>query len=58
MGRYRRVIIPIFSVLFAISMITAISSQNNAYAQLVPGMAATVIASDGSGQISIDGYTG
>ena len=58
MGRYRRVIIPIFAVLFAISMITAISSQNNAYAQLTPGLAATVTASDGSGQISIDGYTG
>ena len=58
MGRYRRVIIPIFAVLFAISMITAISSQNNAYAQLSPGLAATVTASDGSSQISIDGYTG
>ena len=58
MGRYRRVIIPIFAVLFAISMISAISLQNNAYAQLTPGLAATVTASDGSGQISIDGYTG
>jgi predicted secreted protein with PEFG-CTERM motif len=58
MGRYRRVIIPIFAVLFAISMISAISSQNNAYAQLTPGLAATVTASDGSDQISIDGYSG
>jgi len=58
MGRYRRVIVPIFAVLFAISMISAISLQNNAYAQLTPGLAATVTASNGSGQISIDGYTG
>ena len=58
MGRYRRIIIPVFAVLFAISMISAISLQNNAYAQLSPGMAVTVTASDGSGQISIDGYTG
>ena len=45
-------------MLFAISMISAGSLQNNAYAGLEPGMSVNVSAAEGSGTISISGYTG
>jgi len=45
-------------MLFAVSMISAGSLQNNAYAGLEPGMSVNVSAAEGSGTISISGYTG
>ena len=45
-------------MLFAISMISTAALQNNAYAGLEPGMSVSVTASEGSGKISIGGYTG
>ena len=39
-------------------MISAGSLQNNAYAGLEPGMSVNVSAAEGSGTISISGYTG
>jgi len=58
MSSYRKFVIPLFAVLFAISMISTTALQNNAYAGLEPGMSVSVTASEGSGQISIGGYTG
>jgi len=58
MSNYRKFVIPLFAVLFAISMISTTALQNNAYAGLEPGMSVSVTASEGSGQISIGGYTG
>ena len=58
MSHYRKIVIPLFTMLFAISMISTAALQNNAYAGLEPGMSVSVTASEGSGQISIDGYTG
>ena len=49
---------PLFVMLFAVSMISAMSLQNNAYAGLEPGMSVNVSASGGSDTISVDGYTG
>ena len=45
-------------MLFAISMISTAALQNNAYAGLEPGMSVSVTASEGSGKISVGGYTG
>ena len=39
-------------------MISTAALQNNAYAGLEPGMSVSVTASEGSGKISIGGYTG
>ena len=58
MSRYRKIVIPLFTMLFAISMISTAALQNNAYAGLEPGMSVSVTASEGSGKISIGGYTG
>ena len=58
MSRYRKFAVPLFTMLFAISMISAGSLQNNAYAGLEPGMSVNVSAAEGSGTISISGYTG
>tara|TARA_B110000014_G_scaffold193265_1_gene142164 strand:- start:1833 stop:2705 length:873 start_codon:yes stop_codon:yes gene_type:complete len=58
MSRYVKIAIPLFTMLFAVSMISAGSLQNNAYAGLEPGMSVSLTASEGSGTISIDGYTG
>ena len=58
MSNYRKFVIPLFAVLFTISMISTTALQNNVYAGLEPGMSVSVTASEGSGQISIDGYTG
>ena len=58
MSSYRKFVIPLFTVLFAISMISTTALQNNAYAGLEPGMSVSVTASEGSGQISVGGYTG
>ena len=58
MSSYRKFVIPLFAVLFAISMISTAALQNNAYAGLEPGMSVSVTASEGSGQISVGGYTG
>ena len=58
MSSYRKFVIPLFAVLFAISMISTTALQNNAYAGLEPGMSVSVTASEGSGQISVGGYTG
>ena len=44
-----------FIVLFAVSMISIAGLQNNAYAD--SGFSVTASASDGSGNITIDGYT-
>ena len=58
MSHYRKIVIPLFTMLFAISMISTAALQNNAYAGLEPGMSVSVTASEGSGKISIGGYTG
>ena len=58
MSRYRKFAVPLFTMLFAVSMISAGSLQNNAYAGLEPGMSVNVSAAEGSGTISISGYTG
>ena len=58
MSSYRKFVIPLFAVLFAISMISTTALQNNAYAGLEPGMSVSVTESEGSGQISVGGYTG
>ena len=58
MSHYRKIVIPLFTMLFAISMISTAALQNNAYAGLEPGMSVSVTASEGSGKISVGGYTG
>jgi len=50
--------IPLFVMLFTVAMISAGSLQNNAYAGDGPGMVVNINASEGSGNISIDGYSG
>ena len=42
--------------LFTIAMVTSLSMQNNAYAE--QGFAVNVSASEGSGKINVDGYSG
>ena len=42
--------------LFTIAMVTSLSMQNNAYAE--QGFAVNVTASEGSGKINVDGYSG
>jgi len=42
--------------LFTIAMVTSVSMQNNAYAE--QGFAVNVSASEGSGKINVDGYSG
>ena len=58
MGRTSRFTIPLFVMLFAVSMISTTALQNNAYAGLEPGLTVNLTASEGSGIISIDGYSG
>ena len=52
---FRKIASSMFIVLFAIAMISTVSLQNNVYAE--SGFSVTASASEGSGTISVDGYT-
>jgi len=57
MVSHRKIGISFFVMLFAVSMITSLSLQNNAYAA-EQGLSVVATAADGSDQINLSGYTG
>ena len=57
MVSYKKIGISFFVMLFAVSMITSLSLQNNAYAA-DQGLSVVATAADGSDQINLSGYTG
>ena len=57
MVSHRKIGISFFVMLFAVSMITSLSLQNNAYAA-DQGLSVVATASDGSDEINLSGYTG
>ena len=57
MVSYKKIGISFFVMLFAVSMITSLSLQNNAYAA-DQGLSVVATASDGSDEINLSGYTG
>ena len=57
MVSHKKIGISFFVMLFAVSMITSLSLQNNAYAA-DQGLSVVVTASDGSDEINLSGYTG
>jgi len=57
MVSHRKIGISFFVMLFAVSMITSLSLQNNAYAA-DQGLSVVATAADGSDQINLSGYTG
>ena len=57
MVSHKKIGISFFVMLFAVSMITSLSLQNNAYAA-DQGLSVVATASDGSDEINLSGYTG
>ena len=57
MVSHKKIGISFFVMLFAVSMITSLSLQNNAYAA-DQGLSVVATASDGSDEINLTGYTG
>ena len=57
MVSHRKIGISFFVMLFAVSMITSLSLQNNAYAA-DQGLSVVATAADGSDEINLSGYTG
>ena len=57
MVSHRKIGISFFVMLFAVSMITSLSLQNNAYAA-EQGLSVVATAADGSDEINLSGYTG
>ena len=57
MVSHKKIGISFFVMLFAVSMITSLSLQNNAYAA-DQGLSGVATASDGSDEINLTGYTG